>query len=143
MRTTIPTYLIAPCGMNCRLCWGYNRDQNTCPGCLRTGDFASKKSKYRTTCKIKNCEQLKIVKTSYCSDRCDRFPCSRLNQLDKRYSKKYGMSMISNLTLIQEEGIRQFIRNEKGKWKCHECGELICVHKPACLHCGHQWNKGR
>ena len=31
---TIPINLIAPCGMNCILCWGYIREKNRCPGCL-------------------------------------------------------------------------------------------------------------
>jgi hypothetical protein len=49
------------------------------------------------------------------------------------------MSMIDNLEIISETGIRHFIRNEKEKWSCSECGRLICVHKPQCLYCGHKW----
>ncbi len=139
MPATIPTKLIAPCGMNCRLCWGYIREKNTCPGCLGNESQESQKSKYRTKCKIRNCEQITRGKTEYCSESCDIFPCARLRQLDKRYRSKYGMSMIENLKIIHETGIRQFIRNEKLKWTCPECGEMICVHKPTCLSCGYQW----
>lgn len=138
-RRTIPTHLIAPCGMNCRLCWGYIREKNTCPGCRSIKCQESPKSKYRTTCKIKNCEQLAKRNITYCSARCDRFPCDRLKHLDKRYRNKYGMSMIDNLKMIDEFGIRHFIRNEKEKWICSECSEMICVHKPTCLSCGYQW----
>ncbi len=137
---TIPTDLIAPCGMNCRLCWGYIREKNTCPGCLRIDSQESQKSKYRTTCKIKNCDQITKNKTKYCSDSCDNFPCARLKQLDKRYRIKYGMSMIDNLKMINEFGIRHFIRNEKEKWICPECGQIVCVHRPACLTCGYKWH---
>jgi hypothetical protein len=59
--------------------------------------------------------------------------------LDKRYISKYGMSMIANLEMINDFGIRHFIRAEKVKWICPECGELICVHKPNCLSCGYAW----
>jgi len=135
--TTIPTNLIAPCGMNCRLCWGYIRERNRCPGCLMDDIQESQKSKYRTTCKIRNCEQ--IIKTKYCSASCSSFPCTRLKQLDKRYRIKYEMSMIDNLKMINEVGIRHFIRNEKVKWNCPECAEMICVHKPTCLSCGYKW----
>ena len=41
---TIPVKLIAPCGMNCRLCWGYVREKNSCPGCLRIDTHESQKS---------------------------------------------------------------------------------------------------
>ena len=137
---TIPVDLIAPCGMNCRLCWGYIREKNTCPGCLRIDDQESPKSKCCTTCKIRNCDQITKGKIKYCSDSCDSYPCTRLKQLDKRYRTKYGMSMINNLEMINEFGIRHFINNEKERWICPQCGEMICVHRPTCLSCGHKWN---
>jgi uncharacterized OB-fold protein len=33
-------------------------------------------------------------------------------------------------------GIRKFVRKENSRWACSDCGELICVHRPACLTCG-------
>ena len=136
---TVPVDLIAPCGMNCRLCWGYMRGNNSCPGCRKESNPESAKSKCRNDCVIRNCEKLKSNKANYCSDSCDIFPCYRLKQLDKRYRKKYGMSMISNLKQISEFGIKQFTQNEKMKWRCSECGEMICVHKSKCISCGHEW----
>ena len=140
---TIPTNLIAPCGMNCRLCLGYIREKNTCPGCRRINNQDSQKAKYRNRCKIKNCEQIAKGKIKYCSDSCPSYPCARLKQLDKRYRTKYGMSMIENLKMINEFGVRHFIRNEKEKWICPECGEIICVHRPACLSCGYKWHNAK
>ncbi len=131
----IPTALIAPCGMNCRLCMAYVRDKKACPGCR--GDD-SLKSKYCVTCKIKTCEQIAEGKSKYCFS-CNNYPCARLKQLDKRYRTKYGMSMVDNLQIIKEFGVRHFIRNEKEKWTCPNCGEIICVHKPICLSCEHKW----
>ncbi len=127
--------LIAPCGMNCRLCIAQVRDKNPCPGCR--GDD-SVKPKTRVTCRIKNCEKLRHGKAVYCF-RCNTFPCGRLNHLDARYRTKYGMSMIDNLVRIKKFGIRLFMKNEKEKWTCPECGLLLCVHKPQCLSCGYQW----
>ena len=139
-KVTISTDLIAPCGMNCRLCAGYIREKNRCPGCRIEDGQDSQKSKYRNTCSIKNCELIASGNIRYCSKRCDDFPCARLKQLDKRYRTKYGMSMLDNLQMIDEFGIRHFIRDQKKKWICPECGDLICVHKPACLSCGYTWN---
>ena len=131
----MPTRLIAPCGMNCRLCRAYIREKNTCPGCR--GDDRLK-PKYCVTCRIKNCEKIVSGTIKYCSS-CKTFPCTRLKNLDKRYRAKYGMSMIANLKYINKAGIRQFIRNEKERWACPGCGEIICVHRPQCLKCGQQW----
>ena len=133
--TAISTKLIAPCGMNCRLCIAYTRDKKPCPGCR--GDD-SLKTKVRITCRIKNCEKIVNSKVKYCFS-CDSFPCSRLNHLDKRYRAKYGMSMIENLENIRKFGIRHFIRSEKERWSCPGCGEILCVHKSQCLYCQLTW----
>jgi hypothetical protein len=66
-----------------------------------------------------------------------------LKRLDRRYRTKYRMSMIDNLKIINEFGIRHFIRNEKEKWICPECNEMICVHRPKCLSCGYEWHNDK
>ena len=56
--------------------------------------------------------------------------------LDKRYTSKYGESPVQNLNKVKEIGLKQFIDIEKAKWKCSKCAKLLCVHKEACLICG-------
>ncbi|MCP4609704.1 MAG: DUF3795 domain-containing protein [Planctomycetes bacterium] len=119
------TSLIAPCGMNCSLCLGYLRDKNKCSGCRNISN--ENKQKTRIRCIIKNCEQLKKNKWKYCSDKCEKFPCKRLKNLDKRYRNKYDMSMIENLESIKKLGIRKFIEKEKKRWI--KGGQIFCVHK--------------
>ena len=131
----IRTTLIAPCGMNCRLCRAYMRERKPCPGCRDSNAF---KSNARVSCRIKNCEYIVKGGFTYCFS-CDSFPCDQLNHLDKRYRTKYGMSMIDNLQNIRKFGIRHFISDEKERWACPECSELLCVHKSQCLSCGHKW----
>ncbi|MDD4110327.1 MAG: DUF3795 domain-containing protein [Clostridia bacterium] len=123
--------LIAPCGMNCGICLGYLREKNKCPGCrlIEPGTF-----KYNQKCIIKNCEFYKSGKDRFCY-KCDKFPCKRLRDLDKRYRTNYNMSMIENLKNIEENGILKFVSSEKTRWRC-ECGETICVHRKNCLKCG-------
>ena len=118
------TSLIAPCGMNCSLCRGYLRDKNKCPGCRNGGK--ENKPKTRIQCKIKNCDQLKKNNRKYCSDKCEKFPCKRLKNLDKRYRTKYEMSMIENLNNIKQLGIRKFIKKEKKRWI--KRNQIYCVH---------------
>jgi hypothetical protein len=131
----IRTAWIAPCGMNCRLCYAFSRDKNTCPGCR--GDD-SLKMKSVLACRIKNCQKVLSAQVDYCFE-CDGFPCARLRQLDRRYRTKYGMSMIQNLQNIREFGLRRFTRNERDRWTCRRCGEVICVHKPHCRSCQLRW----
>jgi hypothetical protein len=134
--STNPT-LIAPCGLNCRLCHAYARDKNVCPGCR--GDDTSK-SKSCLACKIKNCEKLVKGELEYCFQ-CNEFPCALLIHLDKRYKTKYGTSPIDNLLSIKEIGISSYVENENIKWACVECGAMICMHKLQCLSCGYVWHE--
>ena len=119
------TDLIAPCGMNCSLCMAYLRDKNRCPGCRNIGN--ENEPKTRTQCIIKNCDQLKKNNRKFCSDKCEKFPCKRLKNLDKRYKNKYDMSMIENLESIKKLGIRKFIEKEKKRWI--KGGKIFCVHR--------------
>jgi len=134
MDIKIKTEMIAPCGMNCAICMGHLlREKNKCPGC-RGGDINKPASCIK--CVILNCDLLKTKNLKYCSPKCEKFPCTRLKNLDKRYRTKYSMSMIENLDNIERWGIRAFIKNEKKRWACSECGGVICVHRGYCSSCG-------
>lgn len=124
--------LIAPCGMNCEICIGHIREKNKCPGCNAMDE---EKSRYSRKCIIKNCPVLKEKNLKFCSDECEKYPCLRLKNLDKRYRTKYGMSMIENLENLKNLGIEKFFEQEQIRWKCPVCGELLCVHRISCLNC--------
>jgi hypothetical protein len=127
--------LIAPCGMNCQVCisfqamkidlnkQGFNRTY--CPGCLPRGKNCLHMGD--------GCEHLRNGQVRFCFE-CKDFPCKRLKSLDKRYRTKYHLSMIENLTAIQEDGIGSFLIKEDAKWRCPECGNSICCHNGLCLH---------
>jgi hypothetical protein len=115
--------LIAHCGMNCNICVGFLRDKNKCQGC-KSKD--KKNSKYCSKCIIKNCEIIKKNKWKFCSAKCEKFPCRRLKDLDKRYKTKYNMSMIDNLNVIENKGIREFLKQQKKKYI--KGGKVLCIH---------------
>lgn len=117
------TNLIAPCGMNCKICLGYLRDKNKCSGCR---EMDENNSNYCRKCIIKYCDALKEKGMKFCSDKCEKYPCKRLKDLDKRYRTKYGMSMIENLEFIKRSGIREFIQHEKRRWIKNR--KVLCVH---------------
>ena len=130
----ITSFVIAPCGMNCGICMAYLREKLHCPGC-RASDRNKQKS--CRACIIKHCKELKKARSKFCF-KCPKFPCRRLKQLDKRYRTKYGMSMLENLDNIKKNGIRAFVRTEKKRWACKQCGDIVNVHRWACSSCGEE-----
>jgi hypothetical protein len=126
------TQLIAPCGMNCGVCLAYLREKRKCPGCH--GEDTNK-SASRIKFILRNCEIVKKSQSGFCYE-CEKYPCKRLKQLDKRYRTKYSMSMIENLESIRRIGLLTFIENENERWRCTKCGGTICVHRGYCFACG-------
>jgi hypothetical protein len=124
--------LIAPCGIDCKLCQRYNRGRNPCPGC-RGDDYAKLPS--CLSCNTKNCEHIRSGKVGFCSE-CSLYPCKHILHLDKRYKSSYGISVIENLNEIRDSGLRNFVLQQERRWSCTNCGEVLCMHKSTCLHCG-------
>lgn len=136
-QSEIPEHLIAICGMNCHLCLAYKRKKNGCLGCKAE---IGARIEYCEKCKIRNCDQAIQGNYSYCFE-CDSFPCTKIKYIDKRYRTKYGMSMIANLESIRDSGIQAFLLSEEIKYTCPHCGNIVCVHRPQCLHCHTTWRR--
>ncbi len=136
MRSKMIERLIAPCGMNCRLCISYQAMRNDlnkqgfhkkyCPGCIPRGENCTHLGD--------QCELLGKGSVRFCFE-CKDFPCKRLKTLDKRYRTKYHMSMIENLKFIQENGMEMFLEKEEITWHCTECNNIICCHNGLCMNC--------
>jgi hypothetical protein len=122
---------IAPCGVICDLCLGFQRKKNKCVGCSNIGN----KPNHCSVCSIKSCPEKKGNDILLCYE-CSKFPCRRIKDLDKRYRLKYGESPVQNLNEIKQTGLTNFIAIQKEKWKCGNCGQLLCVHREVCLSCG-------
>jgi hypothetical protein len=123
---------VAPCGINCSVCYCFLREKNNCKGCCGPDD---KKPKHCVQCSIKNCALLAETRSMFCMG-CEIYPCKRLKQLDKRYREKYKTSILGNLEFIRTEGLQTFIGKENEKWTCLQCGGVICMHKRSCTKCG-------
>lgn len=122
---------IAPCGVICDLCLGFQRDKNRCVGCNVTGE----KIGHCNVCTIKYCPEKREDSELLCIA-CRKFPCRRIRDLEKRYTSKYGESPVKNMQRIEAVGMEQFLQEQMELWRCNECGELLCVHRDTCLHCG-------
>jgi len=124
--------LIAPCGLDCALCYRFQRRKDACSGCR--GDI-SDKLKSCLNCKIKNCALIKNNTVEICSD-CDQFPCEAIKNLDKRYRKSYRLSVLDDFKRIKTVGMARYLREQDKKWACTKCGETLCMHKDVCPSCG-------
>jgi len=122
---------IAPCGIVCNLCLGFQREKNKCVGCTVLGS----KPPRCEMCGFKQCMEKKGNNIAYC-DQCPKFPCRRMKNLEKRYSLNYGESPIENLKSMRKSGVETFSTLMIQNWKCPQCGALLCVHRRNCLHCG-------
>ena len=129
---------LAPCGINCGTCIGYLRAKNRCEGCWSATENSRS---YCSTCIIKNCNNLAATESKFCYE-CEKFPCRRLKQLDKRYSTKYKTSLILNLLTIKEKGITEYLNDEAVRWACPECGSTTSIHRDICIKCNRKLNKG-
>ena len=110
--------MIAPCGMNCGLCLHFLRTKDKCPGC----NAGRKVNNRPIKCGIRLCPERK---DGFCFE-CGKFPCDRLQRLDKRYRERYGMSEIENLEHIRDLGIDDFVKKEQNKYQSE--GKTFCVH---------------
>jgi predicted GNAT family N-acyltransferase len=129
-KRTVRISSIAPCGMDCALCYAFQDIKKPCPGCrTQTG-------KIRKSCQ--NCIIFSCDKKKYYCFECTNFPCKRLKALDARYQNKYKMSMIMNLTFIKEQGEENFLIWQNHKYTCPKCGKLRTVHYDYCIHCKQQ-----
>ncbi len=125
--------LVAPCGMNCRICiafFGYtmsgNKRKMTCPGC---------KSKDKSCAHLKKyCEKLLKKEVAYCYE-CNDFPCAPIKRLDTKYRSRFDYSTIENLEYIKKKGMIKFLQKEEDKYKCLNCLGIICVHNNKCYSC--------
>ena len=125
--------LIAACGMNCRICIGYfgytmsgKKRKMKCIGCKPRDKSCAFLKKY--------CKKLTKKEIEYCYE-CSDFPCSHLEKMDKGYRERYNMSMIENLEYIRDNGMIDFLKQQEKKYKCPECGGVICVHNRICYSC--------
>ena len=125
--------LIAPCGLDCALCERFLQTQNPCRGCNGPEEF--KPNCCRIHCAIVRCNGR--GEDAFC-DACGRYPCGDILEKEIRYSNAYPMveTPVGNLAFIRNHGMERFLKAERARWACPDCGGIICVHSGRCSGCG-------
>ena len=120
--------MIAPCGANCSICMGYlsYTRKTPCAGCLPRNKMCAFLKK--------RCDLLRDKKVRFCFE-CAEFPCRELKVIDNRYRTRYNYSFIDNLEAIKRSGVKKFLQDQEKKFRCKNCGGIICVHDRKCYGC--------
>lgn len=128
---SIENIMFAPCGMNCKVCYKHCYHKKPCGGCLK-GDNG--KPEHCRNCKIKEC--IKEMGVSYCYE-CTEYPCKQIKKLEKSYNTRYGASLMENSKFVKDNDITAFMKHQKEKYICPNCGGIISIHDSECSEC--QW----
>ena len=123
--------LLAPCGMNCLICYKHRGvpAQKACTGCLVSDN---KKPAHCRSCRIRSCIAQKELRI--CSS-CPSFPCKWLKTKDKTYQTHYGISLIANGRAAASLGLEAFLLEEEKRWICPQCGGSFSLHDGVCSDC--------
>ncbi len=122
--------LIAPCGLNCALCYAHLRKKNTCGGCRGNENLPAS----CVRCIIRGCDKREGSGADFCYV-CADYPCAKLKALDKRYRTKYATDIRENQRTIKTQGLDAFLSQQKQRWTCPKCDSLICMHRGTCDTC--------
>ena len=129
MPSKIENIMLAPCGMNCMVCYKHCYAKKPCPGCM-LGDL--NKPEHCRKCKIKDCANERGY--TYCFE-CTDFPCKFIKSLEKSYNKRYFESLVRYSLEAKEKGIDTFMVSQREKWTCPYCGGVISLHDGECSEC--------
>ena len=132
--------LIAPCGLNCRVCKAIcSSSELKCSGCNSREGY---KYKHCMECGIVKCEKRAQLIDIYC-DTCPDYPCEEVLEKQTRYTSAYPMyeSPMGNLQILRTRGMDALLEREEKYWTCPECSGKISVHDGVCEKCGNKYKK--
>jgi hypothetical protein len=135
---TIDVTMLAPCGLNCMLCYRH-LGKKPCPGCRAR---LNEPDEYQRKCIMRSCVQERgLFSCAECADR----PCKRMKTFGKRYREGYGVDLAADAAKIRAVGAEAFLHDQIATYTCNLCGHLINMHDGVCSGCGaqHPIGKGR
>lgn len=121
---------LAYCGVNCLLCTAYHHKKNPCPGC-RTEESSITGKSFRN-CSKKKCTRAKGV---YWCFECEEFPCRRIKDLSRSYSKNYSIELVKEGREAEKDRT-SFLEKQRQHFRCGKCGGIIDMHNEICTDCG-------
>lgn len=133
---TVDVDMLAPCGLNCMLCYRH-LGKNPCPGCrVQPEDPGA----YQNKCHMRACTAERGF--SICAT-CAERPCKRVKAFQKRYMDGYGVDLSAIAKAVQQAGAESYLRADLAAHTCPDCRHLINLHYGVCSGCGRQFQTGK
>ena len=128
--------LLAPCGMDCSTCSAYLASRHGVPKKRgRISHCIGCRPRNKQCAYLKGQFELLAKNTIEFCFQCERYPCERLERLDQRYRRTYGVSPIQNLEEIRRGSPEAFLRTQQQRNRCAQCGGPLSVHNKKCFAC--------
>ena len=134
----------SPCGLYCGSCgsllatmegkieerakeWGMKPEDVVCHGCLseHTASFCN-------ACEFKDCAKAKGIE--YCFE-CNEYPCQKLKDFQGDEWPHHSL-VFKNCDRLKEVGVKQWLAEQKERWKCSSCEKTFMWYDEKCSGCG-------
>lgn len=138
------TPLLGICGVYCGACTTYRAyndkdqvlfsrlikmgmppDEILCKGC-----GSSVLNEWCTNCDFRKCVKEKEV--AYCFE-CEEFPCKKLIDFSK--TRPHRTLGLRNLKLLKEMPLEKWLKAQKKRWTCSQCGKMLHWYSENCPYC--------
>jgi hypothetical protein len=83
-------------------------------------------------CRIRNCAQSKDI--TFCN-KCLEFPCENIRRFKHRDLAHHKVA-IHSLEAIKENGIQEWLKQQKERWLCSNCSYPFSWYEKNCVQCG-------
>ena len=67
------------------------------------------------------------------------FPDMKLENLEKLYTRRYGISLMEQGRFVRACGEAAFLDRERKRYACPACGGVVSLHDAQCSECGLGW----
>jgi hypothetical protein len=55
--------------------------------------------------------------------------------MEKSYQMRYHVSLIDYSRQVKEQGLEEFMRQQREMWTCPYCGGMVSLHEKVCSEC--------
>ena len=82
-------------------------------------------------CQVRKCAQSKDLE--FCNN-CSSFPCEKIKIFEKR-NLGHNNVAIHYFNTIKEEGVQNWLKQQKERWSCSNCGNAFSWYEEKCTLC--------